>query len=613
VIETAEDAVSVISSASSKTVEVLGNMTFDFNTICPGITDEELQVTVGVELEDLVDLYMANYTFLSTDVSRNITQVRDFLDYTESVILSAENVLQTTGQYLWVIPTILIASAALTLLALSGVFLAWRRDFNITVQHFFSYGMLPLMVLLSLACWVMAIGGAVASAMSADACLSGSQSGSPTDTMEGILAAYDMGSSTPLYQFINAYATNCTSFEDPSNFIEELEEKLSDITDFIWRGLTKVDAAGPENIEAKCQGKDSLEIFLNGTRIVAEYLTDIQRALANVSSTLSCSRINYLYDATVNQSMCSIAASSVAFGFIFFLLMGFFTMVLISLRASWQQQKVDEKIYEESEVAENMIVDEHEEYLAYISKYKHEWEEYQGLSPIATETVIRPVATEHSSSSESFVREKNGQENINVASLEQSSMDYSDIIVVESKESAFDPYNCSDSQSQATAISTDNISFLSLQVESPKCENKGRIPTSLLLFPVPSMQLDDESDFVDGIPPPISVEDENKELICPSPTSPQKFILRQKTKMRPLSISPSHPKVDSSVVYSHTQNSVENEKGGRTTKASGKPHASRDVEKLLQELEDIGSPVSESSSPKRITNPLYKVNKDVRR
>jgi hypothetical protein len=32
-------------------------------------------------------------------------------------------------------------------------------------------------------------------------------------------------------------------------------------------------------------------------------------------------------------------------------------------------------------VADNMIMDEHEEYLAYISKYKHEWQEYKGIDP----------------------------------------------------------------------------------------------------------------------------------------------------------------------------------------------------------------------------------------
>lgn len=35
--------------------------------------------------------------------------------------------------------------------------------------------------------------------------------------------------------------------------------------------------------------------------------------------------------------------------------------------------------HDETDVAENMVLDEHEEYLAYISRYKHEWQEYEGF------------------------------------------------------------------------------------------------------------------------------------------------------------------------------------------------------------------------------------------
>jgi len=55
-------------------------------------------------------------------------------------------------------------------------------------------------------------------------------------------------------------------------------------------------------------------------------------------------------------------------------------MVMISLRAAWLQVISKEKVYhDEMDIAENMILDEHEEYLAYISRYKHEWEEYRGF------------------------------------------------------------------------------------------------------------------------------------------------------------------------------------------------------------------------------------------
>jgi hypothetical protein len=71
------------------------------------------------------------------------------------------------------------------------------------------------------------------------------------------------------------------------------------------------------------------------------------------------------------------AASSWAF--VLFLSVGVVTMAMVSIRASWIQNIQEGKIYHEDEVAENMMLDEHEEYLAYISRYKHEWQEYEGI------------------------------------------------------------------------------------------------------------------------------------------------------------------------------------------------------------------------------------------
>jgi hypothetical protein len=63
-----------------------------------------------------------------------------------------------------------------------------------------------------------------------------------------------------------------------------------------------------------------------------------------------------------------------------FLIVAICVMVMITLRASWLRHIEEEKVYhDEDEVAENMILDEHEEYLAYISRYKHEWQEYGGF------------------------------------------------------------------------------------------------------------------------------------------------------------------------------------------------------------------------------------------
>lgn len=149
--------------------------------------------------------------------------------------------------------------------------------------------------------------------------------------------------------------------------------------DNIWRYISTVDALGRADVSGIC-GSPSLDDLLNGARNIAKVLTKIQRGLDSISNSLKCDRMSPFYYEVVHDNICHVFAEASAWGAVTFTLIGVSTLVMISLRASWRLKITEEKIYhDESEVAENMVVDEHEEYLRYISKYKHEWQEYNGF------------------------------------------------------------------------------------------------------------------------------------------------------------------------------------------------------------------------------------------
>jgi hypothetical protein len=155
---------------------------------------------------------------------------------------------------------------------------------------------------------------------------------------------------------------------------------VQDTIDVIWRQLSIVDKIGRAELVEQCGGGTSLADLFTGARNLAKLLTTIRKSLGSASTSLECQRINPIYTKVAHDSICTDAASATAYGFLFFLILGISTMILISLRASWLKNVEEEKVYhDENEIAENMILDEHEEYLAYISRYKHEWQEYHGF------------------------------------------------------------------------------------------------------------------------------------------------------------------------------------------------------------------------------------------
>jgi hypothetical protein len=127
-------------------------------------------------------------------------------------------------------------------------------------------------------------------------------------------------------------------------------------------------------------GGTGLDELLSAARSIAKLLTKVRRALDSTSDSLACDRISPLYEQGVHVAICTDLAEASSWGAIAFCVIGVAMLMLISLRASWRRNVDEYRIYhDETEVAENMVVDEHEEYLRYISRYKHEWQEYHGF------------------------------------------------------------------------------------------------------------------------------------------------------------------------------------------------------------------------------------------
>jgi len=183
---------------------------------------------------------------------------------------------------------------------------------------------------------------------------------------------------TTKYQFLRPYTSGCAQ-RDPALLLVQLEEESQAKVDDIWGHIAEIDTIGRSVISEECGG-NGLDALLSSARNIAKLLTKERRALNSLSESLKCERINPLYTDNIHGSICTDFAEASAWGMITFSVLAISMMTLLTLRASWLVHVDEGKIYhDESEVAENMIVDEHEEYLRYISRYKHEWQEYDGF------------------------------------------------------------------------------------------------------------------------------------------------------------------------------------------------------------------------------------------
>jgi hypothetical protein len=463
IIARVQVALTTIATAANSSVLILDTMQLNFTEICPLANVSDAEAELGVELDTMLDHFLKNYSSLEQEISLNILDIDIILANVEDSLEFVEASYAESDRYLWMVPGILFLLGSLSLITMFGVFLAWKRNSYRRFQCLLSYGILPVFVALSVACWMIAVATAVTTAMSSDGCTPGSTSGTPDDTVHAVLQA-TTNSSSSLYKYVSTYTNGCRG-DDATRVLKALEEEVQSTVDFIWRHLSAVDSSGRATVVGLC-GSGLVDDFLAGARDVAKLLTTVRKALSSASESLQCDRINPIYVYAVHDSICTDVASASAWGFLLFFVIGVSTMCMVTLRASWRHTIGEDKIYDEDEVAENMIVDEHEEYLAYISKYKHEWQEYNGIEahPSAEKGENVPLRNVEDGVSES---------NMLGSRIDTSSQDdeppggvdsFDDERGVEmneqSQEEAFDPHS-SDTQSQSTEASGE-ISFLSL-------------------------------------------------------------------------------------------------------------------------------------------------------
>ncbi|KAL3918978.1 MAG: hypothetical protein SGILL_003985, partial [Bacillariaceae sp.] len=386
-----EASLNSIESASMSALEIVNATPTDLAVVCPMVSVEALQSELGVDLTSIVHSIADEYDRLKTEVTDQLSIGNKIVDRIESGVAQFEDSVDTTEEYMWAVPALLFGISILCAVSILGVIMAWKEKAGVRFQRVMSYIILPLLVLASIACWIVVV---LASA------------GSMVGTGEFHLMLegwYDL----KLYMHTLTVSTFVATvfrhvlFEFQSRFsrsnnsrspitpwlgkkqyyqIDDLEQDIQNHIDNIWRQMSQIDSVGRAQVIAKCGAEGTFSDMLSGARNLAKLLTAIRRSLSTAERSLKCNMINPIYAEAAHVTVCTSALRSTVNGFILFLVVSICIMVMISLRASWLRHIQEEKVYhDEDEVAENMILDEHEEYLAYISKYKHEWQEYEGF------------------------------------------------------------------------------------------------------------------------------------------------------------------------------------------------------------------------------------------
>jgi hypothetical protein len=433
--------------------------------ICPEMTLEQVQQEFNIDLSFVVSTLTREYDQISESLQARLSDIISNVNEFEQVVSTMEEAHDKTDTYLWAVPGVMLALTSVTAALLVGVLLAWKRYSDDDAQRTLSYFVLPCLIILSLLCWVVGISSAVSVAVLNDGCTGGSN-GIPADSVDKIVALQGYSPNSTTFRIVREFTRGCEGDINPTAFIESLEDEINIIVDEIWAYAATVQSVGELNLASAC-GSDNVLNVLDDGQNIARLLTSIRRALTAISASVKCHEIYPLYVEAVEDTTCTNLATAFSWSMFLFLLLGISTMCMITLRASWRHKVGEDQIYNEDEVDENMFLDEHEEYLHYISKFKHEWEEYGGISnpaqmvPPQECSYSNPTNSEGTTSSRAFSQR---QSEIYMDNEDDTSVEQVDYIIRQSTshQEPFNPYSGAYPSSPSYDTSTD-ISFPSLK------------------------------------------------------------------------------------------------------------------------------------------------------
>jgi hypothetical protein len=159
------DTLNTIDEALGSARDIVEWTPVDFDVLCPNIQEDRQQEILGTDLRNLTSLITGEFNEVSTAVEKNITSIDRMLRKIENGFLHFENSLARIEDFMWIIPGLLFAVSMLASGSMLGVLLAWREKSGRCIQHAMSYGALPVLMLVTVACWLLVISSAFGTMM----------------------------------------------------------------------------------------------------------------------------------------------------------------------------------------------------------------------------------------------------------------------------------------------------------------------------------------------------------------------------------------------------------------------------------------------------------------
>lgn len=196
IVNQVKSTVRTVESAIEYANETLSQTPLDLRDVCPNYVNAD---DLGVNLNELTVILREEFETLETVGAVNMTEINRTLATVQNGLDRAQAAIDTSDEKMWVFPLILLIIFITGTAMLVGAVLAWTGKSSSSFEKKMAYGVLPIVIIMAVVCWLLALGAAIASLVTSDACVD------PQATVQAILQEYNVDMNSTTAQLITAY------------------------------------------------------------------------------------------------------------------------------------------------------------------------------------------------------------------------------------------------------------------------------------------------------------------------------------------------------------------------------------------------------------------------
>jgi hypothetical protein len=202
IVDRIQTTLTVIEDAAEVADEVITTIPFDMTELCPDVPPEFFSSEIGVNPVDVVAFLEQEFETFLDSTAFYMDEIQELTWQIKNGLTEAGAVVQENADKLWILFFWVMATIALTVLAMIGVTVATRKDAQRYPNHdnmfqddtwsefILSWLVLPTLVVFTIIGWCLLIATSMSTVVATDVCTAGNP-GSPEATIRQALDVWE--------------------------------------------------------------------------------------------------------------------------------------------------------------------------------------------------------------------------------------------------------------------------------------------------------------------------------------------------------------------------------------------------------------------------------------